>query len=328
LKQFIEVAAVVIGRNEGERLVQCLQSLLNSVSTIVYVDSGSTDNSLEVAKSLGVTTVLLDLSVPFTAARARNEGAAHLLKSNPDILYIQFIDGDCEIRPDWIEKAKLFLNENTKYAVACGRRRERMPKASIYNQLCDIEWNTAIGNALACGGDALVRVTAFQQVTGYNGKLIAAEEPEMCFRLREQGWKIRRIDAEMTLHDAAITQFSQWWKRSVRTGYAFVLGCSMHGHSPERYLVRESRRIYFWGLFLPGLFVFSWFINPLFSLIIIFVYGIQIIRVGWNKIVEGNRPFLWAAGVVLGKIPEAIGLIRFWYDKIGNKTSRIIEYKK
>ena len=38
--------AVVIGRNEGVRLRRCLLSLRAGVDYVVYVDSGSTDNSL------------------------------------------------------------------------------------------------------------------------------------------------------------------------------------------------------------------------------------------------------------------------------------------
>ena len=64
--------AVVIGRNEAERLRHCLNSLLGGGLTIVYVDSDSVDGSAALARSLGAEVVQLDLSRPFTAARARN----------------------------------------------------------------------------------------------------------------------------------------------------------------------------------------------------------------------------------------------------------------
>jgi glycosyltransferase involved in cell wall biosynthesis len=230
----LQIGAVIIGRNEGQRLVTCFESLLGHVDNIVYVDSGSTDNSLQEAKTRGVDIISLDISIPFTAARARNQGANQLIDKYSQLKFIQFIDGDCEIQPDWIATASNFLQANPDYAVVCGRRRERYPDQSIYNHWCDIEWDTPIGDAIACGGDALLRIEAFKQVKGYRNDIIAGEEPEMCFRLREQGWKIKRIDTEMTLHDAAITKFSQWWQRTVRTGYAFTLGCSIHGQSEER----------------------------------------------------------------------------------------------
>ena len=173
-------------------------------------------------KSLGVEVVQLDLSIPFTAARARNEGVARLLQINPQVEFVQFVDGDCEVAPQWLEKAYTVISEQPEVAVVCGRRRERYPEQSVYNLLCDLEWDTPIGETKECGGDSMMRVAAFEQVKGFNPSLIAGEEPELCLRLRQQGWKILRIDAEMTLHDAQITRFSQWWRRSLRSGYAYA----------------------------------------------------------------------------------------------------------
>ena len=209
------IGAVAIGRNEGERLVACLRSLVGRVDRVVYVDSGSTDNSRDLARSLGVEVVELDLSRPFTAARARNEGLDRLRDVLPGVEYVQFVDGDCEVRAEWIETARSALEADEKLAVVCGRRRERFPEASIYNTLTDMEWDTPIGPAQSCGGDALFRNAALEAVGGYDPSVIAGEEPEMCFRLRAGGWTIRRLDAEMTLHDANMETFGQWWKLSL-----------------------------------------------------------------------------------------------------------------
>jgi hypothetical protein len=133
---------------------------------------------------------------------------------------VQFIDGDCQLVSGWLDAATGFLEQHSDYAVACGRRRERFPEQSLYNRLCDVEWDTPIGDATACGGDALIRVKAFVEVDGYRDDLIAGEEPEMCFRMRQGRWKIYRLDVEMTWHDAAITQFGQWWRRCKRAGFA------------------------------------------------------------------------------------------------------------
>ncbi|MCA1993210.1 MAG: glycosyltransferase, partial [Coleofasciculus sp. S288] len=240
-----QVGLVIIGRNEGQQLRQCLLSVIGKVARIVYVDSGSTDGSVEMAQSLGVDVVKLDPSTPFTAARARNEGFAHLLQANAKIEFVQFVDGDCEVVEGWFERAQRELETQPNIAVVCGRRRERFPELSIYNQLCDIEWDTPVGEAKACGGDSMMRVEAFQQVGGFNPTLIAGEEPELCVRLRQKGWKILRLDAEMTLHDAQMTHFSQWWKRTLRAGHAYAEGAWLHGRSSERHWVKESRSIWF-----------------------------------------------------------------------------------
>jgi GT2 family glycosyltransferase len=247
------VGLVAIGRNEGDRLLRCLSSAVGRVPHIVYVDSGSTDGSVAAAEALGVEVVELDLSIPFTAARARNAGVMHLLQQHPHLQYVQFVDGDCEVVEGWLEHAYSTLEERPDLAVVCGRRRERSPQASIYNQLCDIEWETPVGEATACGGDAMMRVAAIQQVNGFNPELIAGEEPELCLRLRQQEWKIWRLDAEMTLHDAQMTKFQQWWRRSQRAGYAYAEGSWRHGRSPQKHWVQESRRIWLWGVGVPAM---------------------------------------------------------------------------
>ena len=163
---------------------------------IVYVDSGSTDRSVEVAADIGAWVVSLDLTLPYTAARARNEGYLALKSRKPALRFVQFIDGDCSLAPGWLETARAFIGNRSDLAIVCGRLRERYPNASIYNYFCDMEWDTPIGEAPACGGDALVRVEAFDVVRGFSTSLIAGEEPELCLRLREQGWKIWLLDTE------------------------------------------------------------------------------------------------------------------------------------
>ena len=80
------VSVVVIGRNEGERLKRCLASLATDSTCIVYVDSGSSDGSVDHARKSGVDVVELDLSIPFTAARARKHLLAHVVSLQPGSL--------------------------------------------------------------------------------------------------------------------------------------------------------------------------------------------------------------------------------------------------
>ncbi len=245
------VGVVVIGRNEGERLRRCLASTAAQMTALVYVDSGSTDGSPELARSMGAAVVGLDMSQPFTAARARNAGFAQLRTLLPSVEFVQFVDGDCEVAPAWIETARNFLQSHADVAAVCGRRRERFPERSVYNLMCDIEWDTPVGETKACGGDVLMRVAALQQAGGYRDTLIAGEEPELCLRMRARGWRIWRLDAEMTLHDAAMLRFGQWWRRSQRAGFAYAEGMRLHGATPERHWVREGVSALAWGAGLP-----------------------------------------------------------------------------
>lgn len=324
-----ELAAVVIGRNEGQRLITCLTSLLKMTKRVVYVDSGSNDGSLDEARQLGVTVVELDLSRPFTAARARNAGAEKAMSCFPETRFIQFVDGDCEIDAGWLPMAYDFLAENTDYAVVCGRRRERFPEKTMFNQLCDIEWNTPIGDALACGGDALMRVDAYLAVSGYDDALIAGEEPELCFRLRREGWQIKRLDSEMTLHDADMTSIKQWWKRAKRAGYAYANGYQLHGQSTERFRYKDIRRIIAWALLIPLVIICLGVWESTFFMLV-FIYLIQILRVMGKLKISGlstNHAFLYSVSSMAAKWPQLFGIAEFLGNFIKGRQGQLIEYK-
>lgn len=315
------VGAVVIGRNEGERLVRCLESVNCEIMRSVYVDSGSHDDSIAVAQAAGVEVVQLDTGTPFTAARARNEGLARILQSGP-LDYIQFIDGDCELQPGWIETATAYLDAQLDVAVVCGRRRERYPKATIWNRLIDMEWDTPLGEARACGGDSTMRVSALKEVEGFNPRLIAGEEPELCVRLRKAGWRVVRLDAEMTLHDAAMTKFSQWWRRSRRAGHAFAEGAAMHGAPPERHYVKETFRALAWGFVLPLLTLFGMIAVSPWMAVVLVLWPLQTLR-----LVMKGRASIEAVFLTIGKIPEAIGALSYWGRQLTRHEARLIEYK-
>ena len=323
-----EIGVVVIGRNEGQRLVCCLKSVLGKGFVVVYVDSGSTDGSISEASKLGANTLMLNLDIPFTAARARNEGFQHLIQLSPNLKYIQFVDGDCEVMPDWIGNGVDFLHTHQDVAAVSGHCRERYPEKSVFNLMCDFEWNTPIGESKASGGNAMMRVKAFQEVGGFLNQLIAGEEPELCVRLRKVGWKIWRLDSEMVLHDAAMTKFSQWWRRNVRGGYAFAQGAYLHGAPPERHWVNESRRSILWALVIPAIIalvsIFCW----QYGLIIALVYPLQIARLALrNKRELKPKPYLLASFNVLGKFAEMLGQLKFYYQRLLGTKIKIIEYK-
>lgn len=322
----ISCGVVVIGRNEGERLVRCIDSVRGLAGPVVYVDSGSYDDSVSMARAKGVAIVELDMSVPFTAARARNAGFDLLRRIAPHLVYVQFVDGDCEVDSDWLGKAAAFMNRNPDVVVACGRRRERFPERTLFNALCDIEWDTPIGEARACGGDSMIRIEALESVRGFRAEFIAGEEPELCVRLRARGGKVWRLGEEMTLHDAAMTRFSQWWMRSKRAGYAFAMGASLHGKLPERHYVAQARRALLWGVVLPIGIVSSAAFHPVF-LSLFLAYPLQIVRIASRaKTVKG---LVWwhAFFQVLGRFPEGLGLLGFLNDRLLGRKGVLIEYK-
>lgn len=317
---------VAIGRNEGERLQRCLRSLPRG-ATVVYVDSGSTDGSDIWARDFGAELVRLDLAKPFTAARARNAGFRRLIEMMPNVRFVQFVDSDCELACGWPTAALNFLQEHDDIAGVFGRRRERHPDKSVYNQLCDWEWDGPPGEARACGGDVMLRTAALQAVGGYRDSLIAGEEPELCVRLRTAGWRMFRLPFEMTLHDADMTRFSQWWQRARRSGYAFAEGAHLHGAPPERHWVWESRRAWLWGIWLPLLCLIAGVVAAPWGFVSFLVYPAQMLR----QAVRGGgglrERITKSFFQLVGRFAEAAGQIQFLRDRLLGRAATLIEYK-
>jgi glycosyltransferase involved in cell wall biosynthesis len=335
---------VVIGRNEGLRLQRSLESIFRQAgeSIVVYVDSGSTDGSCDLAASLGAIVENLDTSLPFSAARARNAGFERLLTIKPDIQLVQFVDGDCQMQSQWLSTASGLLEQHPEFTVVCGRRREQNPKASIYNRLCDLEWNTPIGEATSCGGDAMMRVQALRQVGAFDPSVVAGEEPELCQRLRKAGGRVFRADAEMTLHDAAMTRFGQWWGRQIRSGYGAYDVVSRFGVASFRREV-QSARLWgpFWGgavltaviasiaLALSGLAHLA-FWTGIIALIGLGIGALQFLRITRHyrqRDCSMTDALAFAALTMVGKWGQAWGQWRYLCDRRSGKLARMIDYK-
>jgi glycosyltransferase involved in cell wall biosynthesis len=318
--------AVAIGRNEGERLKVCLKSL-SAAAAVVYVDSGSTDGSAEWARANGANVVELDMGVPFTAARARNTGFRRLREIAPHLPFVQFVDGDCEMREAWPKQAVSFLDSHADVAAVCGHQRELHPEATIYNWLFDREWEGPTGPVRAFGGCVMVQSNALEFVGGYRDDLIAGEEPELCVRLRAAGWRIWRLDTEMTLHDARMTRFGQWWRRTMRAGYAFAQGAYLHGAPPERHWVWESRRAWLWGVFVPLACIVAGLTFSPWGWAAWLIYPLQMARQTFRNRGSLRERMQLALFQMLARFAECLGEIRFMRDQLLHRRAHLIEYK-
>jgi GT2 family glycosyltransferase len=321
------VGVVVIGRNEGERLRRCLTSAVRESRHLLYVDSGSSDGSVALAQSLGVETFALDPGTPFSAARARNEGQARLRQKQPHLRYLQFVDGDCELCAGWLADAAEFLYAHADVAVAFGNLREKRPDSSVFNTTIQFEWDMPTGEVRFCGGIAMMRAFAFDQVQGFRTDLIAGEEPELCVRLRRMGWRIWRLDREMALHDLAMSRFGQWWKRALRSGHTFAEGVALHGAAPERHYLREYRSALVWGLGIPLTTLALVILLGRWGVLLLALYPLQVIRLS----MRGNRSARanWLRGLflVISKFPETLGVLRFYVRHALGQAPRRIDYK-
>lgn len=314
---------VAIGRNEGDRLVRCLRSLQGCGYPVVYVDSASTDGSPAAARSLGAQVVALDMGTPFTAARARAAGFAELCRIQPEIDFVFFLDGDCETEPGFIDKAINFLDQNPDAAVVCGRRRERFPEASPYNRLMDQEWDTPVGEAEACGGDAIYRCRPYRAVGGFDTRMLAGEEPELCARLRAAGWTIQRLDLPMTIHDAAMHRFSQWWRRAIRSGMGYAQAFAQTRHCDGGGLYRRHLiRAMVWAGALPAVSVaLAIVVEPILAAIWPVLTILRFLRLALR---DGTFRALLAT---MGSYAELAGMLRYYSRAMAGHTGSTVEYK-
>jgi cellulose synthase/poly-beta-1,6-N-acetylglucosamine synthase-like glycosyltransferase len=234
------LSVVVIGRNEGDRLERCLRSVVAMVPVsgpveVIYVDSASTDGSAERAAALGAKVIRI---APLRPCAAAGRNAGWRAASAPIVL---FLDGDTMLAPRFVADS-LHDFDDPRVAVVWGHRREINPSASVFNRVLDLDWLSPAGPSDFCGGDALIRRSVLEEVGGYDETLIAGEEPEMCWRIRALGCTVLHVDRAMVAHDLAITRWSQYWRRAVRTGYAYAEISSRFCRTSSPLWSRESRR--------------------------------------------------------------------------------------
>lgn len=320
------VGVVVIGRNEGERLILCLESVLSAKVACVYVDSQSKDNSVKEAEQRNVKTVVLDKTAPINASRARNVGFYTLIEENPTLEYIHFIDADCELANGWLEDALTVLSDEEEVAIVSGRLREKYRTESIYMRLCDMDWYSKPGEVKRCGGIFTVRCSVFEEFVGFDTSLIAGADPEFCFRLYNKGWRMLSLDVEMGTHDSAMRHFSQWWNRCVKVGFGYANGAKWGGWQ-KQYL---SSLV--WAVGIPLVIIVSMLFISVYCAVLLSVYPLQVARIYMKDLDIGSESiydkYLYAQFSMLAKFPEVCGVIKYFVSRIIGRQEKIIEYKR
>lgn len=316
--------AIVIGRNEATRLRRVITALAGQARRIIYVDSGSDDDSIAIAAGLGAETLALDPARPFTAARARNEGLAHLGEDAAE--FVHFIDGDCVLERDWPQTALAFLRDHPKAALVHGHDFEEAPEASVYNWLTDWEWKKPVGPETSGLGVFMARSSAIRQVGGMRDDMIAAEDDEMFFRLRKSGWETWCIATPMACHDVALHHFGPWFRRMIRAGHSFAeLGVLHPGAA------RAARlRALFWAGILPALAILALALWPWALLGLGALYAGSMLRQGHRFTRMGLAPARAAKAamlIMISKFANLYGMMRYWARRLRRSDARIIEYK-
>ena len=328
-----DLSVVIVGRNEGERLVRCLESVAAASQhvgswEIIYVDSASNDGSIERAARLGARVISVTPIRP-CAAVGRNAGWRAARAA-----IVLFLDGDTVLAPDFVKQT---LPEfcTPKVGVVFGDRRESDPEGSIYNRVLDLDWIVPAGPVEFCGGEALVRRDVLEAVGGYDERLMAAEDTELCARIRSIGYTILHLDRPMVHHDLAITRFSQYWRRAMRTGYAYAQVSKRIRPMDSPVWYRQAQRNRPQGAAMiativsaPILAVATRSFLPLLILIAI-VTALAVrtaIRSRWKKVPLPTR-LLHGLHSHLVQIPMLLGQLRYRLDRFWGRTTELIEYK-
>lgn len=325
------IGVVVIGRNEGVRLLCCLDSLAEEPGPVVYVDSASSDGSAERVRARGIEVVALDPALGLNAARGRNAGWRHLVERHPDLEGVFFIDGDCLLVPGFLAAARAELERDPALAAVCGRRRELHPERSFFNRVVDSEWDTPPGPCETFGGDVLLRLRALAESGGYRPELNQGEDPELAFRLRRAGWRLLRIERDMTRHDVALGGYRAWARRHQRGGYAYAHGAALHWGEPGRYNQRPLASILLWGAALPAAVLLALIPTGGASLLALAAYALPWWRIRSHRLRRGDdrrHASRYAALIAFGKLEEAVGALRCAWALLARRAPLTLEYKE
>jgi GT2 family glycosyltransferase len=330
------VGVVAIGRNEGARLSDCLLSARDA-GHAVYVDSGSSDGSVALARGLGFEVVELAPDRPYTPARARNAGVERLRAAAPGLDYVMFLDGDCTLSEGWLARAAAELDRNPGVAVVCGRRREARPGRSVFHRLMDVEWDGPVGDVRSCGGDAAVRVRAFLEAGGFEPGLPAGEEPELCHRLLGRGWRVVRIPAEMTAHDLGEATLGSWWRRNVRHGYTSA-DVSRRFPGPAGPYRRFLVSAWAWGVAAPTAITAVAVCGPAVAglpgmacgLLAALLYPAQVLRLAWGvrpRVADTATALAHGLATLAAKWAHLAGQLVYLRDVAAGRSPRFLEYR-
>jgi glycosyltransferase involved in cell wall biosynthesis len=328
------VSVVVIGRNEGERLRRCLQSIARMKRSgfeveVIYVDSGSEDGSVLLAKGEGARVVALQPERP-SAALGRNAGWRVARGAT-----ILFLDGDTVLHTDFVVESLPDLWAND-VGIVWGHRRELHTERSVYNRVLDLDWIYLPGPTLYCGGDALFRRGLLHTTGGFDELLIAGEEPELCRRIAALGHVILHVDRPMTGHDLAITRFQQYWKRSTRAGHAYAEVADQVEASGMQFWREETvrnrnRALLLLTLCCVGVVGSVYFRSLLPAVFVVLFFAAIVGRSAWKARWKSDDPvtlMLFGVHSHLQQIPIFFGQLQYKWNRRKGKRARLVEYKQ
>ncbi len=297
---------------------------------IVFVAVGGAPDATAIAKSAGAVIAEGPDRSFSPAGRARNAGYRQLKKIAPHLQYVQFVDAETTLDPDWIETAEKFMARRPEVSIVAGGLKthsgSNMALASTgARNHADEE------GEIQCvlGGSALMRVESFEAAGGFRGDLLTAETVDLCIRLRRRGARIWRLDETMGLRQPASKSVG-WWSQSRQRGFDNAYCASLHGGPPERVGMLDTVLAVVWGFIFPAAVIIAATLGAVLATklspatppimiagaILAFGAGVFALRIAASIIFRGVfKLSSWktAVPIVMGRAPEFLGACKLWF---------------
>jgi len=304
---------------------------------IVFVSIGGDKEANAIARQAGAIVVDENEQALSTGGRARNAAYRQLKKIAPHIKFVQFIDAECALDPDWIGAAQKFMNRRAEVAIVEGWLTSASEKSLDHLIVADQTRHAINGETqTTIGGSALMSTEKFEAVGGFRGDLLTSETADLCIRLRRRGGHIWRLEDTMMMCNPSRSIRKGWWSSAVKRGYQNAYSVSLHGGPPERLGVMGVARAVFWGFLFPAAVLSAAILgaagaamfSPLTSaplvagLVLGFGGAVYVAKILAATVRHGIfAPSSWSFGycTVIGRFAEFFGVMNFW---LGAKRPR------
>ncbi|MGA7669525.1 MAG: glycosyltransferase [Nitrolancea sp.] len=198
----LSLDVVIITKNQGWNVRRLVESVLRETESlprtdVILVDSASTDDTVYVAQEFPIRVIRLSKRQRLTAAAGRQAG---ITQTSGDV--VLFLDGDMELRHGWIAAALRVFKKEPSVAVISGQvvDQPRVTKESCGPARPLSNTPVLYDTVPHGGGAAAYRRRVLEKVGSFNPYLFSDEEPELCLRIREAGYRVVKLRMPIADH--------------------------------------------------------------------------------------------------------------------------------
>lgn len=315
------ISFVIIGLNVERFIRGCVtsiyaQTLYNSDWEIIYVDSSSSDKTLELVREFNnITIVHLDDEKP-NAAKARNAGWK-IAKYN----WVHFLDADSYLKPDWIGSIH---REMQGKQILSGGLVEREPHKNYFHEMADLDWQQSLGNisgntaakSKSFGGNVMIKKEILLETGGFNEDLFAGEDSDLSYRIREKGYSIYFFPKIMASHDIQTGNMKSYTKRIFRTGIVYTSLAVKYMGKKEKLFLKEVVRLSANSIFLISGILVLGLTEFTFTGLLLTAIPLKI----FARNIKKDRPISVSVKynfhLLMCYIIQFMGSLRFMYDQL------------